>query len=279
MKQTPLKSPVFGTVYRNVWDGSVWKSFCQLAKPNTLGSFKFFADANVLDVGLMINCDAFQPFKIEYSVTVVLAVIMNLPIEIRNRPENILLLCVFPGPSEPTEELMTHFTRPLVDEFEKFYHGVDLEIANLGVRKVWCLCMCVSCDAPGLRRFLGFCGHASRSHGCHKCKNHSSERDKTDCPDRTVEEHRRFGQENITQKNSTKQKEHAKKNGYKYTPFFDLDYFDTVVRGHFVIDMDVVVERVVDLFHLPVFLSLLFSSLLTADDVLYYAYFYFVSMR
>ena len=62
---------------------------------------------NNLAIGL--GCDWFQPYKhITYSVGVLYLVIFNLPREERFTIENIILLGIIPGPSEPKKTMNSY---------------------------------------------------------------------------------------------------------------------------------------------------------------------------
>ena len=87
-------------LYNDVYDGQIWKDF--LHYQNTT----FLSDRNT--VGLMMNIDWFQPFKHrQYSISVVYLVIMNLPRTVRYKRENILIVGLLPGPSEPSKTTLT----------------------------------------------------------------------------------------------------------------------------------------------------------------------------
>ena len=69
------------------------------------------------NIGLLLNCDWFQPYKhSQYSVGVLYLIILNLPGSIRFKPENIIIASIIPGPSEPSYNEMNSFLRPLVKE-------------------------------------------------------------------------------------------------------------------------------------------------------------------
>ena len=66
-------------------------------------------------IGLMLNCDWFQPFnQSQYSVGVLYLVILNLPRAIRFKPKNIIIAAIIPDPKEPRAHEMNSYLRPLV---------------------------------------------------------------------------------------------------------------------------------------------------------------------
>ena len=65
---------------------------------------------------LMLNVDWMQPFEhTTYSVGVMYLVLMNLPRHERFKRENVILVGLIPGPSEPQLNINTYLS-PLVDE-------------------------------------------------------------------------------------------------------------------------------------------------------------------
>lgn len=79
----------------DIYDGQVWKNSA------TINGRPFLSKPHHL--GLMLNCDWFQPFHhTQYSIGVIYLVILNLPRTIRFKPENIIIAGIIPGPNEPT---------------------------------------------------------------------------------------------------------------------------------------------------------------------------------
>ena len=65
--------------------------------------------------GLMINVDWFQPYKhTTFSVGAIYLSVMNLPRSMRFKRENVILVGILPGPSEPKHDMNTYI-EPLVD--------------------------------------------------------------------------------------------------------------------------------------------------------------------
>lgn len=90
----------------DVYDGQVWNDF-QIydGKP-------FLQEDTTL--ALTMNMDFFQPFKhVQNSVGAIYLSVLNLPRAIRNKPENVILAGLIPGPHEP-ELHINSFLRPLL---------------------------------------------------------------------------------------------------------------------------------------------------------------------
>jgi predicted Fe-S protein YdhL (DUF1289 family) len=129
---------------------------------------------------------------------------------------------------------MYRWLEPIVEELKELYTGVEMPvclrdrtIANKMIQSVLIL---VSCDAPGLRRILGFCGH-SGDNFCSKCT-----RKKAEIPNfasapanaRTRDQHKTAGIAWLQETSYKKRDSEAKRRGYRYNPFDELVYFDSV---------------------------------------------------
>ncbi|KAG2217346.1 hypothetical protein INT45_010278 [Circinella minor] len=70
-----------------------------------------------LDIGISIFHDGFNIFKRKsYTITVVMAMLLNLPPEERFKKENLLLLATIPGPGKP--KMIDSFLRPIREELK-----------------------------------------------------------------------------------------------------------------------------------------------------------------
>ena len=85
-------------------DGQLWKDF------QVYEDEPFLQDDCTL--ALMMNMDFFQPYKhVQYSVGAIYLTVLNLPREVRNKPENVLLVGLIPGPNEPERDINS-FLKP-----------------------------------------------------------------------------------------------------------------------------------------------------------------------
>ena len=97
----------------DIYDGQVWKEF-QVYQGRAFLSMPY-------NIGLLLNCDWFQPYKhSQYSVGVLYLVILKLPRSIRFKPENIIIAGIIPGPLEPSYNKMNSFLRSLHTSWEDF---------------------------------------------------------------------------------------------------------------------------------------------------------------
>lgn len=129
-------------VYRDVYDGKVWKDLMFVNGSPFL--------AVPYNYALTLNVDWFQPFKrTTYS-----AGVMYLE---RYLTENIILCGVIAGPKEP-EKTMNSFLEPLVHDLQLLWKGVQMKTANHGTVLVRAALTCVACDIPAARKVCGFVG-------------------------------------------------------------------------------------------------------------------------
>ena len=136
----------------DVYDGRLWKDFLHFrGKP-------FLADP--FNLAVMFNVDWFQPYKLTVSsVGVMYLTVINLPRALRFKRENVIIVGIIPGPSEPQRHMNT-FLRPLVDELLQPWEGVLMKIPRFTTPKlVRCALLCVACDMPAGRKACGFLAH------------------------------------------------------------------------------------------------------------------------
>ena len=148
-------------VLADVYDGRVWKKFMKFKDKPFL--------SEPYNLGLMLNCDWFQPFDHStYSVGVLYLVILNLPRTIRFKPENVLIAGVIPGPKEPSLGEMNSYLRPLVKELNWLWSdGFKMQHKGKTV-SVHAALLATVCDIPATAKLGGFLGHSSK-HACWKC--------------------------------------------------------------------------------------------------------------
>ena len=87
-------------VMEDIFDGDLWKDF------------QVYEGTPFLPCIWVINLDWFQHSK--YSIGAIYLTIMNLPRSECYKPENVILVGIFPGPSEPSD--INSFLDPLVKD-------------------------------------------------------------------------------------------------------------------------------------------------------------------
>ena len=217
------------TELRDIYDGKIWKEFQHLNGQPAL------ADSYVYAV--MLNIDWFQPFKLtNASVGAMYLTVMNLPYNCRFKRENVILLGVIPGPTEPPRDI-NQYLEPFVTELQQFLTGIPMTIHGENEPKmVRCLLLGVACDMPAGRKACGFLSHSALL-GCNKCyktfpggvgsKDYSGfNRDMWQV--RTNVQHRSHIQEIQKQITITARNELESKFGCRYSVLLELPYFDPV---------------------------------------------------
>lgn len=216
-------------LFRDVFDGNLWNEFKNYkGKPFLSEPFTY---------GLMLNVDWFNPFKhAVYSLGALYLTVMNLPRSKRYKQENVILVGLIPGPSEPPLNINS-FLAPLVDELLHFWDGIHMTVANFSEAKlIRCALLCVACDIPASRKVSGFLGHTANQ-GCSKCmksfpgsvgqKDYSGF-DREKWVQRTVQSHRQNVDEILSTSLKTEKAKLETKYGCRYSALLDLPYFDPV---------------------------------------------------
>ena len=180
-----------------------------------------------------------QPFdQTPYSVGVLYLVLMNLPRSERFKRQNVFLVGIIPGPSEPRNNINSFLT-PLVDELLILWDkGVNIRHSGslLLPERFRVALLCVVCDMPASKKVCGFTSHNSK-HGCNKCTKQFMTcgiGEATDysgfnsCPSRNIIDHRKHVDEILAQ--STQESRNAKESlyGARYSELLRLPYFDCI---------------------------------------------------
>lgn len=138
---------------RDVHEGNIWKDF-----KDKEGKSYF---STIGHLAVMMNVDWFQPYKhTQHSCGVIYVVLMNLPRHERFKIENVIIVGIIPGPSEPKGNINS-FLEPFVNELLDFWDGV--KIRNLKIKgsmiKIRVALLALCCDIPAARKCGGFAGH------------------------------------------------------------------------------------------------------------------------
>ena len=148
---------------RDVYDGNMWKDFLMVNGERFLSTACTYA--------FILNIDWFQPYELSmYSVGVIYLVLLNLPRSVRYKRENVVLVGVIPGPTEPSL-LINTYLHPLVMDLLQLWDGLILQVRtsnSLDTMNVRAALVGVSCDIPAGRKVCGVLSHNARL-GCTQC--------------------------------------------------------------------------------------------------------------
>ena len=193
-------------------------------------------------LAVMLNVDWFRPHKHSPgSVGVVYLVLLNLPRHEKYKLENIIVVGILPGPSQPKLTANT-FLEPLVKELHTLWlwkerfavHGSFFKRAiKVGL-------ICVSSDVPATRKIGGFLGHMA-SQGCSRCKREFSSGglnfsgfDRVNWPPRNSSEHKCSAKRTLGENSPAAQQKLCSQLGARYSILQELEYFDCI--RYFVVD-------------------------------------------
>ena len=226
-RQTIATDP---NVLCDVYDGKLWKDFF---------SFKgtpFLSEKN--NIALMLNVDWFQPFKHRtYAVGVLYLAVMNLPRNIRFKRENIIIVGIIPGPSEPPLTINTYLA-PLVSELLSLWNdGVVCDTFESGTQVVHAALLCVACDLPAGRKTCGFLSYVANL-GCSRCYANFgtgtfgiqdySGFNRTSWKPRSITTHRKDVQAILKCTTKSEQQRKESEYGCRYSCLLELPYFDAI---------------------------------------------------
>ncbi|KDR76670.1 hypothetical protein GALMADRAFT_139571 [Galerina marginata CBS 339.88] len=159
----------------------------------------------------------------------------NLPPQERYKPENMFLIGIIPGPSEPPLNLLNHYLRPIIDEFLEFWNpGVRFSRTynHPAGRTIRCAIIALVCDLPAARKAAGFASfhHEHFCSVCH-CTRSKEGYGNTNFETwrrRTNSECRKFSEAHAQAPDATSQNAIFEASGIRYSELSRLPYFDMV---------------------------------------------------
>ncbi|RXW12087.1 hypothetical protein EST38_g13767 [Candolleomyces aberdarensis] len=184
-----------------------------------------------------LSGDGFNPLsnkqaKQSISSTGIYLFCLNLPLEERQKPENVYLAGVIPGPDKPSATQINHYTSLVADDFLTFWRtGVRYTRTSRrkdGVLSLAAL-MPVMSDALGGRQLCGY-GSITSQYFCTFCWLSLSDIEnfnRSTWPARDLDKHRFWAEQWLKADESTRIKL-FKDHGIRYTPLFRLPYFNPI---------------------------------------------------
>ena len=92
--------------------------------------------------------------------------ILNFSRHLRYQKENMILVGIIPGPTEPSLHINS-FLEPLVGDLLKLWKGVEMA-TPYGLKTIRAALLCTAADIPATRKLNGFVGHGAFK-GCSRC--------------------------------------------------------------------------------------------------------------
>ena len=213
----------------DIYDGHVWHEFTSESKG-------LFLEAPYCYL-LTLNVDWFQPFThTQYLVGAMYLTVQNLPRAERYKEENVILVGIIPGPSEPSLSVNS-FLAPLVQELNQAWHtGLTVKTSSNIEITIRLALTCVACDLPASRKVCGFLGH-NATYSCNKCYKRFqscvgsmdySGFDRDTWVPRDCSLHRQHCQEISNELTKTRIRKKESEFGVRNSVLLSLSYFDPV---------------------------------------------------
>ena len=191
--------------------------------------------------GLQLNIDWFQPFarRKDISVGVIYMCLLNLPLEMRYKRDNIFILGIISALSKEPSTLQ-YFLEPLMKELKCLWKGVTVSTHNKpdGI-VIRAALLCSAADISVLRKICGFLGHGA-NYGSSKClkaypgrfgeKRNYSGFERDEWPKRCFKDRVKAVQAIQRCISKTARINRERLLGWRYTPSMDLQYFDSVTQ-------------------------------------------------
>jgi hypothetical protein len=168
------------------------------------------------------------------SIGLISMVCLNLPPEMRYKPENMFLFGIIPGPNEPPLACFNHYLHILVEELLEFWHsGIRFSRTSACYygRVVRCALICVVCDLLAARKVNGFAavGHTQMCAICHCMRQKQDNLNDSFATlgiRRTGEEIRESAQLYLDAENEKGRKDTVTATGIRWSELYRLPYFD-----------------------------------------------------
>jgi hypothetical protein len=169
------------------------------------------------------------------SIGLISLVCLNLPPEMRYKPENMFLFGIIPGPNEPPLTCLNHYLRLLVDMLLEFwYNGIRFSrtAAYYYGRVVRCALICLVSDLPAARKTSGFASfhHTQMCQMCHCIRRPDDTFNNSFATlgkRRTDEDIRKSAQAYLNAESQKERTEIVHNTGIRWSELFRLPYFDT----------------------------------------------------
>ncbi|KAL5485861.1 hypothetical protein ACEPAI_6903 [Sanghuangporus weigelae] len=232
-----LVEPMDG-ILRDVCDGRIWKE----ARAKDGSHFFSPPDSDSLRIGLILHFDGFGGEQSmngsSYSSGVLSFSLANLPVHLRYKPSNLVVVALSPGPKESTCGELQHLFEAMVDDLVRLYEE-EIEVktrGRLNARKVQVYCIADGCNHPAMCRVAGFVDHSHLKLFCTRCKIPRDELNSMrgvtgSYPARTGDEHRLLARRYRAAEPGDEEgqcEDLFKKHGTRYYAMSRLTYFDAV---------------------------------------------------
>lgn len=227
-----MKLPTDG-ILNHIFQGSVIQNF---KGPDKFTHFSLAGNETTGRYLFSLGFDSFNPLGNKMagkkiSIGMMSLVCLNLPIELRYKPEN-MFVTIIPGPKEPPLDTINPYVRPLVDAFLEFWTGVYFTrtFQHPQGRLVLCALVAVVCDLLAARKIGCF---ASCTHEyfcaicwCNRTQNTFADFDMSTWKRRTNTECRDHAEEFRNAGSEKEANSLFDRSGVRWSELLRLPYFD-----------------------------------------------------
>jgi hypothetical protein len=212
-----------GQTMHDIWDSPAWRSLGDFSTTPSNLTFSYYIDwfnpfLNKIS-GKHVSCGAIIMFC------------LNLPPELRHRPENIYVAAMTPPDREPDFVTISHITNPVINQLIPFYAGKVIATAShpLGTLIRVAVLPLIG-DIPAVRKMGGFGSHSAEVF-CTACECRLSNLESLDAwPFKSGPETRRRAQQWLDAPTKVERAALAKEHGVRHTPLHRLTYRDPIVH-------------------------------------------------
>jgi hypothetical protein len=158
-------------IIKDVWDADFFRSFegptqSLFVDRGSEGRFAFTLNVDFFNIEGNLQRNA------STSTGIISCACLNLPLNIRYKPENMYLAGIIPGPSEPSGDQLNHFLDPVVDDLVKSWEcGIRFSRTAFQAhgRVTRSAIACLVCDLPAARKAAQLAGPTSHFYctACH----------------------------------------------------------------------------------------------------------------
>ncbi|MBW0546080.1 hypothetical protein O181_085795 [Austropuccinia psidii MF-1] len=209
----------------DIWQGEIWKNF----KGNQESSF--LRKPENLEISLYVYWfNAFGNSSHTSSTGAIMLACLNLPPEVRMKPEKNYIPAIIPGPKEPNGEQLNCLLRPLVEELKELWKGIHFfPTSNSNSGETICLAiLTVIGDIVAIRKITGFISQSGSRFlsFCTIHKDHIEDIETDIWPSRKLCSHKGYVVSWLNFSTSTEQASFFKEKCVLYSILEDLPYWD-----------------------------------------------------
>ena len=129
-----LSPPVLNARVNNLWESYGWFRHVVQGIGRDDVETAFGQENERRNIVLAVNSDGFQPFSnIQYSMNPFVCMILNLPENLRHKPDYLLLAAVIPGKKAPTS--FQTYLQMFVNELNELWHDKPIRITVPATKK------------------------------------------------------------------------------------------------------------------------------------------------